>query len=180
MTVRRVLLATLGHSVFSPVVEKWHINWNCRQTFLKCTMSFMCRNSDAASRILSEPWIMKCLNCERIFLIKSIRSAFLIKLNVEPVRSQPNSLKFSGRIIPKMKPLGNARIVFAKNTPLSFSLPLNSRDENSCKRRRIVTSPCNHSINPLLAVPCHHVGQCIIIISIQTHFKFKLNLQFKI
>ena len=42
----------------------------------------------------------------------------------------PGSLKFSGRIILKKKPLRNAKIVFVKNTLLSFSLPLNSRDEN--------------------------------------------------
>ena len=33
-------------------------------------------------------------------------------------------LKCSGRIILKMKPLGNARIVFVKNTPMFFPLSL--------------------------------------------------------
>jgi hypothetical protein len=92
---------------------------------------FHVSNSVAASRILFELWIMKCLNYGKICLIQNIPSVFLIKLSVGHVKSQSSSSRFSGQIILKMKPLGNARIVFAKNTPLSFSLPLNSRDENS-------------------------------------------------
>ena len=111
-------------------VDLWHISWNCRRTFLRFTMFSMCRNSVAASRNQAEQWIMKCLIARRPLFIENIRSASLIKLNVELVRRQPSSLKFSGQIILKMKPLGNAKIIFVKNTPLCSFLPLNSRDEN--------------------------------------------------
>ena len=109
-----------------PVAYKLELPPNLSQVM----MSFTCRNSVVASRILSEQWITKCLNYERIYLIKNIRSAFLIKMSIRLVRRQPSSSKSNGRIIQKLKPLGNAKTVFVKNTPLSFSLPPNSRDEN--------------------------------------------------
>ena len=41
-------------------------------------------------------------------------------------------LKLSDQILLKMKPLGNARIVFVMNTTSCFLLPPKSRDEISC------------------------------------------------
>ena len=120
----------IGHSAFLQGVERWHISWSCRRTYLRFTMSSTCHNSAAASRNQVEQWIMKCLIYRKISPIARLHFASLMKLNAKPVRRQPSSLKFSGRIILKMKPLGNAKIIFVKNTPLCSLLPLNSRDEN--------------------------------------------------
>ena len=57
----------------------WHISWNCRRTFLRFTMSSMCRNSAAASRNQAEQWIMKCLIYKKISLIMNIQFASLIR-----------------------------------------------------------------------------------------------------
>ena len=50
-------------------------------------------------------------------------SRILVSLNVEPATRRPSFSKFSGRIILKMKPPGNAKIVFAMSIPIFSPLP---------------------------------------------------------
>ena len=101
-------------------------------TFLRFMMYSTYHSSATASRTQSEQWIMKCSNCNRTSLIKSIRSAFSTKLNAAHVIRRSSSSKSSGRTILKMKPLGNARIACVMNTPHCFLLPPKSRDKISC------------------------------------------------
>jgi hypothetical protein len=71
------------------------------------------------------------LNSDLTYRERPIR--ILEKMSVLPVDARSRCIRCSGETIPKMKPLGNAKIIFGGNFPVYFTLSYRISGRDSFK-----------------------------------------------